>query len=360
MHDYQPFFNRAFLTVDISNDRADDDQSLDDLLIVSIHTQKCEARHHQTEDHGADNRAENAPPPAGERCAADHRRSDGVKLVHHAHAGLRRFRAGGGNDTGETRKKTGNGVDLDKMQLDIDAGHPGGLHVGPDRIGELAITRVAQRKMKSDGDEQEDDDRPRAGTDRREALGREGDRLTLGIPFGDAARGDHHAQRRYEGRYARHRDEHAIDDTGNQAKTKADGERHHHGHIGERRIDRPGEIAALRETHGDHGRHRHHRPRTEVYAAGNDDLGDPDGDNADDGNLKDHDRQALRAAEKALPLHEPSEQFEDQGDADQHGQNVQLLRQLASFCFDRLGLYAIHNFSSPALPPSQPSGPPVP
>lgn len=119
------------MTVDISDDRADDDQSLDDLLIVSIHTQKCEARHHQTEDHRADSGAENASPPAGKGCAADDRRSDGVELIHHAHTGLRRFRTGSGDDAGEASEQAGNGIDLDQMQLDIDAGHQAACMFAP-------------------------------------------------------------------------------------------------------------------------------------------------------------------------------------------------------------------------------------
>ncbi len=67
--------------------------------------------------HGAGDAAD----AAGQRCAADDGRSERVELIHHAHTGLRRLRAGGGDNAGEACKHAGNGIDFDQMRLDIDA-----------------------------------------------------------------------------------------------------------------------------------------------------------------------------------------------------------------------------------------------
>src|SRR5262245_51731545 len=79
----------------VEDHRAYDDRALDHLLIVGIQPDRGEARDDHREDHGAEHRAYDRTAPARQRYAADNRHGDGVELVHHAHAGLRRKVLGG-------------------------------------------------------------------------------------------------------------------------------------------------------------------------------------------------------------------------------------------------------------------------
>ena len=69
-----------------------------------------------------------------------------------------------GDDAGEAGQQAGDGIDLDQMRADIDARDARRLDVGADRVGELAVARVAQRDVEDQRHDQEDDDRPDAAS----------------------------------------------------------------------------------------------------------------------------------------------------------------------------------------------------
>ncbi len=90
------------------------------------------------------------PAPAGERHAADHRHGDGVELVHHAHAGLRRQILGTQHHGSKRSKHRGDRVDQDLVMFDLDARDARRLLVGADGIAVLAVFRVAQDELEQD------------------------------------------------------------------------------------------------------------------------------------------------------------------------------------------------------------------
>ena len=88
----------------VEHDGADDDRALDHLLVVGVELQEGEAGDDDAEDQRAEHGAEDRAAAAREADAADHRHGDGVELVHHPHAGLRRQvlrREHDGGDRGE-------------------------------------------------------------------------------------------------------------------------------------------------------------------------------------------------------------------------------------------------------------------
>ncbi len=119
------------------------------------------------------------------------------------------------------------------MCLDIDTGYTCSLLIGTDCICELAIAGVTQRDVENDCHEQEHHDWPDACANEIEAVGQAGDRLTLRIPLGNAARGHHHAESGNEGRDFRAGDELPIDETGQHAGENADSKRDDERQVGE-------------------------------------------------------------------------------------------------------------------------------
>ena len=105
-----------------------------------------------------------------------------------------------------------------------------------------------------------------------------------------------------------------------------DRDRHDHRQVGEARIDRPRIGRDLGEAHRDHRGGADDRPRGEIDAAGDDHLGDADGDDADHAHLQDHDAEPLGVEEEALPLQDPAQHLEDQRDRDQPEEDIELRR----------------------------------
>ncbi len=148
-------------------------------------------------------------------------------------------------------------------------------------------------------------------------------RPETGCPFvyhlRNAARRHHHAERGDEGRDLGSGDQLAVDEPGKQARcSRPTPIGMMTGRSVKRRIKRARPGRGLGEAGREHRRHADDGAGGQIDAAGDDHLRDADGDDADDGNLQDHDRQALRVHQEALADEDPAEDFIDQRDADQH------------------------------------------
>jgi hypothetical protein len=92
--------------------------------------------------------------------------------------------------------------------------------------------------MEDRRDGEEDDHRPPASADRGERIREIADRLTIGVPIGDAARRNHHAERGDEGRDFRIGDETAVYQADDEASEEAGGDRDDRIETGEAGIPR--------------------------------------------------------------------------------------------------------------------------
>ena len=229
----------------------------------------------------------------------------------------------------------------------VDAADPRGLRVGADRVGELAVARVPQRHVKDHRRGEEDDHRHRARADPGVVVGQHRDRLAARVELRHRAGRHHHAERGDEGRDGRDGDQGAVDQPRDAADDEAAEQRNHEGQPRQGGEDRPGVARLLRQRCRHHGGDRQHRARRQVDAARDDHLRDADGDQPHDGHLQDHHQQALRVAEEALPPHAPAHGLEEQGDADQHQHDAELVGQapppgLALRHRDRIGQWLAH------------------
>ena len=216
------------------------------------------------------------------------------------------------------------------MALDVDARHARRLLVGADGIGVLAVYRVFEGDVEKSGDGEEYDDGHHALADPGEGFGREGDGLAFRVPLGDTACRHHHAERGDERRNLGVGNQRAVDQPGHDPAAEPDKKRHDDRKVRERRIDGAGIGRDLGEAHGDHRRRADHGARRQVDAAGDDDLGDADGDDADDRHLQDHDRQALGVEDEALVLDVPAQDLEDDHDADEADERIEFVRATTS------------------------------
>ena len=156
------------------------------------------------------------------------------------------------------------------------------------------------------------------------------DRLTVRIPVGDAARRHHHTERCDERRNFRVGDQRAVDEADHEAADETRGDREERIESGQARIDRMREAFGLGKARRDHRRHADERAGREVDAARDDHLGDADGDDADLRLLQDHDLQAQRIDDEALPDEDPPQDLEQEHHADHDAENAEFGRQAAA------------------------------
>src|SRR4051794_34112162 len=314
----------------VDDDGGHDDDALDDILDVGVDAEEGEAAHHHAQDQRADHRAGDPADPAREADAADHRRRDRVQLVGHPHAGLARGRARRGDDPAQPREQARDRVDHHQVPADVDARDPRRLHVAADRVGVLAVLRVAQRDVEDDRNRDEDQHRSRARADPGVLVRQHADRLAVRVVLGEATGRHHHAERGDEGRDVAVGRERAVDQAGHQPDAQARRDWDQRRHAGERGEDGAGVARLLRQAGRDHGREGHDRARGEVDAAGDDHLRHADRQQARHRDLQDHDQQQLWVAEEALVPDRPAQELKDHRDPDQHQEDAGLRRQGAA------------------------------
>lgn len=221
------------------------------------------------------------------------------------------FWSGAGQDDqhegGDAAAQAGEQVKVEPLAAYVDAGEPGRFRVAADGDRTAAERGPVEDQPADDGDRGEDQDQGRDAQDVRVGQAQVEDGLDgddLGLAVGDlqgepAGRGEH-GERRDEGDHTPVGDEDPVDEPG--------GESDDHG----REQDaREAEVLGGERRRPDGGE-GHHRADRQVDAAADDDQGHADGDDSDDG--------GLRQDQLEVPGVQERVGFGETADGHQHGE----------------------------------------
>src|SRR2546428_4327650 len=229
----------------------EDDRALHHLLVERIHVEQVQPIVDDADDECPQDCAANAAFPAGQRCAAQHYRGNGIELEPDSRGRLRRVQPAGQDDRARGGYDPADHIHQGLVRGNVYAGQPRGLFVAADRIDVTAHHSLGEDHIRRQEDQHHDEYRDRdaehlAGAQPDKSVREPGDRTAIRVDKRQAAADGQHPQRGDEGLHSTARDHKAVHQSQQRAHGQSPSDAHRHRATG-------------REQPGDHGsRERQH------------------------------------------------------------------------------------------------------
>src|SRR2546422_3598180 len=211
----------------------EDDGALHHLLVERIHVKQVQPVVDDTDDECPQDCAAYATFPAGQRCAAQHYRGDGIEIEPDPRGRLRRVQPAGQHDRCRDRQDPPDHIHQGLVRGDVHTGQPRGLFVAADRIDVAAHHSLCEDHRRRQEDQHHDEYRNRdtehlAGAQPDKGVREPGDRTAIRVDKRQAPADGQHPQRGNEGLHSPARDNEAVDQSQQRAHRQSPSDAHQH------------------------------------------------------------------------------------------------------------------------------------